>query len=507
MLNNIFVVLVMFFACFNCLELYAEEAATAEVAKAESKEVPEEKTVETHHKVTINGVEIAYKAVAGTANLKDEKGKVTGSLFYVAYTKEGVDKPSERPITFCFNGGPGSASVWLHIGVLGPKRVQTNGKGAIYQPYRSIDNSFSILDKTDLVFIDPMTTGYSRPSKDKENKEFHNYKQDISHVADFIQLFVTRNNRWESPKLLAGESYGTVRAVGLAHSLMDNYYMPMNGIILVSSVLDYGLRDRESDMYYPLILPTYTSVAGFHQKLAPELLKDMPATIKEAEKFASGEYLLALMKGDAISDEERKRVTEKLSRYTGLSTAYLDKSYMRVEQMRFCKQLLADTNQQVGRFDGRIAGNDLDPVNDCQEYDPSMVAIDGGFTAVFNQYVRNNLKWESDDRYVITNHSSAIWDYGDIQPFAFNMVPTLRDLMIETHHLNIFVASGTQDLATPFFDTHYTFNHLQLNPKLLERVHLHDYEGGHMMYLYEPVLKELKRDLDKFIDQTVNFEK
>lgn len=461
---------------------------------------PRERLVETLHKIVINGVEISYKATAGIATLKDDNNKAIASLFYVAYTKEGENNPSTRPMTFCFNGGPGSAAVWLHMGLLGPRRVANNGAGAVYQPYHAIDNPFSMLDKTDLIFIDPITTGYSRPSPGQGVKQFQGVKEDIKSVANFIHLYTTRNARWESPKFLVGESYGTVRAVGLASYLLDTYYMPMNGIILVSSVLDFALQDNDNDLYYALLLPSYAAVAGFHKKLSPELSDDMSKTLQEVEDFALGEYASALIQGNNLSKEKRNQVIHKLSRYTGLSESYLDKADLRVEQKYFSKELLSDTKQQVGRFDGKITGYDISAIESSAEYDPSMQAVDGGFTAIFNQYLRAELLWDSDEQYIILNNASCVWNYGEVRPYAFTVVPKLKELLTQTHHLNIFVASGYEDLATPYFASYYTFHHLNMDPQLLTRIHMRNYHGGHMMYLYENVLERLKKDLDIFMD-------
>ncbi len=482
----------------------------SEKANPEQKAPPlEEKIIETEHSLVIDGQEIPYRATAGTLLLKEEDDEENeqaaqpkAAFFFVAYTKLGVEELSQRPLTFSFNGGPGSSSVWLHMGLLGPRRVLLGRDGSPPPPpYQLVDNEHSLLDATDLVFIDPVSTGYSRAVPGEKPKQFHDFKKDIQSVAEFIRLYTSRYGRWPSPKYLIGESYGTTRAAGLSGHLQDRHGLYLNGIMLVSSVLDFQtLRfDPGNDLPYVLFLPTYTATAWYHRRLDDELQQDLGQTLKEVEAFALGEYALALLKGAALPADERARIAQKLARYTGLSPEYVERSSLRIEIFRFSKELLREQGRTVGRLDSRFTGIDRDAAGEKFEFDPSYAVIQGPYTATFNDYVRTQLQFESDLPYEILTDRVQPWRYEQHQNQYVNVAETLRQAMSKHPYLKVFVANGYYDLATPYLATEYTFNHLGLDPELQGNVSMGYYEAGHMMYVHQPSLAELKADLADFI--------
>lgn len=463
-----------------------------------------DETVETKHSIQINGATLSYTATAGTILLKEDSGKTTASIFYIAYTKDGVDDITQRPVTFCFNGGPGSSAVWLHMGCLGPKRIELNTVGCAALPYRLEDNESTVLETTDLVFIDPVSTGYSRAAPGEDAKKFHGVEGDIRSVGEFIRLYITRNDRWASPKFIAGESYGTTRAAGLVGHLHDKEHMYVNGVILISSVLNFqtlqDFKRTNNDLPFVLFLPSYTAAAWYHKKLPEELQnKPLSEVLADSEHFAETEYSLALLKGDDLSAEEKDRTVQKLAKLTGLPQDYIRRSRMRVDVVHFAKELLRQQERIVGRFDSRILGIDYDLGGDSIEYDPSFDAIIGGFTALFNHYVRKDLKWEKDDSYTVLANVSP-WNYGEGgNNQYYNVADTLRDIMTRNQQLRVFIASGYYDLATPYFATDYTVSHLGLDPSLRTHVTVKYYDGGHMMYTTQPGLDALEYDLEAFI--------
>jgi carboxypeptidase C (cathepsin A) len=486
--------------------LFADEPK--ETNKPEFKpEFPKEVTSETKHSVTINGNTIQYTATAGNIVLKEENGKPKASFFYIAYTKDGVKDPSTRPLTYSFNGGPGSSSVWLHMGVFGPKRVRMNDDGSAYQGSFALDdNAYSILDLTDLVFIDPVSTGYSRPVPGEDTQQFHGFDEDIQSVGEFIRLYTTRAKRWGSPKFLAGESYGTTRAAGLVGWLQDRHGMYFNGVVLFSVAIDFQTLEFQlgNESPYMLFLPTYTATAWYHKKLPPDLQGNLQTAVNESKQFALNEYSVALMKGDQLSDSERTNIAQKLARYTGLSQQFIESSNLRISDSRFFKELRRSERLTVGRLDSRFIGRDRDAAGEEAEYDPSYAAIQGSFTANFNNYVRNELKYESDITYEILTGIYDEWKPGRLAAGHYiNSSEPLRKAMTENPALKIFVANGLYDLATPFFATEYTFNHLGLDPSLRNNISMHYYEAGHMMYINKPSLVQLKSDLTSFYQNTL----
>jgi carboxypeptidase C (cathepsin A) len=473
--------------------------------KGDKKAEFEDRLVTTRHRVTIDGKEVEYDATAGTLAVKDEAGKPLANVFFVAYVRTGVKDRTKRPITFTFNGGPGSSSVWLHMGAFGPRRVamQDNGE-PLPPPYKTVDNDLSILDLTDLVFIDPVMTGYSRPAEGQDPHKFHGVQQDVESVGDFIRLYLTRYGRWDSPKYLAGESYGTTRAAALSGYLQDRHGINLNGILLISTVLNFETLSfaEGNDLPYPLFLPTYTATAWYHKKLPPELQADLKKALAEAEAFAEGEYTVALMKGDRLSAEERAKVVKKLARLTGLSEEYVGRSNLRIDISRFTKELLRGEARTVGRFDSRYKGIDVDAVGERGEYDPSYAAVQGAYTATMNRYIRHDLGFESDLPYEILTGRVQPWDFGNARNRYLNVAPTLRQAMTKNRDLRVFVASGYYDLATPYFATDYTFSHLGLDPGLAKHVTAAFYEAGHMMYVHRPSHEKLRKDIVSFYRST-----
>jgi carboxypeptidase C (cathepsin A) len=462
----------------------------------------EEKTSRSEHVTHIAGQEIKYIATAGTMVLRKEDGTPTASMFYIAYTRDGVTDMARRPITFAFNGGPGSSSVWLHLGTLGPKRVLMQASGhPTPPPYKLVDNEYSILDVTDLVFIDPVTTGYSRPAPGTDARQFHGVNGDVSSVGEFIRLYTSRHGRWTSPKFLAGESYGTTRAANLSGYLQGEQGMNLNGIMLLSSVLYFGTIsfDAGNDLPYILFLPTYTATAWYHKKLPKDLQGDMKKAVAEAQNFAAGEYSTALLKGDTLAAKDRTQIAQKLARYTGIPVAAIERNNLRLTSSRFRKELLRDQNRVIGRYDSRIVGIDEDPGADSPEYDPSYASVQGAFTATWNQYVRSELKFESDLPYEILTGRIRPWSYDQFQNRYVNVAETLANAMTQNKDLKVFVANGYFDLATPFFATEHTFSHMRLDPDVRRNVSMDFFDAGHMMYTHKPSLERVKADLTQFI--------
>ena len=478
-------------------------------------EQPEDKIVQTEHKVMVGGEEIEYTVTTGTMILREEeeedgeaKGeKAKAAVFFIAYTKNGVEDASKRPLTFSFNGGPGSSSVWLHLGLLGPRRVLLDEEGnAPPPPYRLVDNNYSLLDVTDLVFIDPVSTGYSRAVPGEKPKEFHDFKKDIESVGEFIRLYTTRSLRWGSPKFLIGESYGTTRAAGLSGYLQERHGFYLNGIMLISVVLDFQtiLFAVGNDLPYILYLPSYAATAWYHGRLEETLQKDLPATLAEVEAFTMGDYTLGLMKGAALPEAERAEIVTRLARYTGLTPEFIERADLRVEIHRFVKELMRGERRTAGRLDSRFTGIDRDAAGEKYEYDPSYAVIQGAYTATLYDYVRRELAYESDLPYEIISRRVQPWRYEEHQNRYVYVAETLRKAMSVNPYLKVFVANGYYDLATPYLATNYTFNHLALDDDLQANISMHYYEAGHMMYVHLPSLAQLKADLAAFVEGAVH---
>lgn len=464
-----------------------------------------EQEVITEHSITIKGKTLPYQAIAGTYQLKDEQGPVKASFFYTAYKVHENKGSKPRPIAFCFNGGPGSSSVWLHMGIIGPKRVSLVDEVFNQPPSGYVDNEFSLLDVADLVFIDPVSTGYSRAAAGEDLKQFHGVDEDVKWMSEFVRLFVTRHDRWDSPKFLIGESYGTVRAVAMASYLQEEMRMYLNGIVLISCILDFQTMDkldRSNDLPYVLYLPTYTATAWYHKKLSPELQQDLKRALKESEEFAINEYSVALLKGNLLSLEKRQEIAAKLSDYTGLSSDYIKESDLRITIFRFAKELLRKENLIVGRFDSRYLGIDSDKLSEFFEYDPSFNAFLASFTSAFNQYVRADLKWKQDENYRILAEVDP-WNYGKARNKYLSLSGVLADTMIQNPSLHVFVGSGYYDLATPYFCTEYSLNHLNLPRPIDANLTVRRYHAGHMMYVHPSSLVKMSDDLHDFFTESL----
>ncbi len=481
--------------------------------KKDEKPAPKDNIVESKHSIKIGGKEVKYTVTTGTMVLKEdvadkdkdtEVEKARAQIFFIAYTKDGVKDNGKRPITFSFNGGPGSSSVWLHMGVLGPRRVVLTDDGELPPPpFQLTDNQYSILDDTDLVFIDPMGTGYSRPVEGEKAREWHGFKKDIESVGDFIRLYVTRYGRWLSPKFLAGESYGTTRAAGLSGYLQERHGMYLNGLMLISAVLDFTTIDfnLNNELPYILFLPAYAATAWYHGKLKSKIT--LHALLKEVEEFALGEYNAALIKGASLGPGERANIVEKLARYTGLSNDFIERTNLRINDGHFFKELLRERGRTVGRLDSRFTGIDRSGVTETVEYDPLLTNVLGPYTAAFYDYIRSELKFESDLPYEILSEKVWVnWSYSQFENKYVNVAETLRKSMTFNKYLKVFVANGYYDLGTPYFATEYTFDHLGLDPSLRDNISMGYYDAGHMMYIHIPSLKAMKKDLTKFIQNS-----
>ena len=495
--------------------------ADKEEKKPEEKqtEKPEVKDnlVVTQHTVRIGGKEIKYTATAGTMILKEETRdrekeaegeKPRAQVFFVAYTKDSGSSKStggaaalhKRPLTFSFNGGPGSSSVWLHLGVLGPRRVVLTEEGELPPPpFELTDNQYSLLDETDLVFIDPVSTGYSRAVDGQKPKDWHEFRKDIESVGDFIRLYTTRYNRWLSPKFLIGESYGTTRAAGLSGYLQERHGLYLNGLMLISAVLDFTTLsfNPNNELPFILYLPGYAATAWYHKEAG--VGQPLEKFLEEVEEFARGAYASALLMGDLLPVEERLKVVQELARFTGLSTDFIERTNLRVIDQHFFKELLRDSGRTVGRLDSRFLGIDRLGVTEAAEYDPLLTNVLGPYTAGFYEYVRAELKFESDLPYEILSEKVWPWSYSAFENQYLNVAETMRKAMTYNPHLKVFVANGYYDLGTPYFATEYTFNHLGLDASLRDNVSMEYYEAGHMMYIHMPSLRQMKKDLTEYI--------
>lgn len=470
--------------------------------------VPEAEKSVTHHTVTVDGEQIDYTATAGTMILKNEKGEPVASFGYTAYSKDGVEDKSSRPITFSYNGGPGSSSIWLHMGVMGPRRVKLNDPHVTPPaPYELTDNQYSMLDATDIVMVDPVGTGVSRAIGDAKNKDFWGIDQDIRSVSNFIKTYISENNRWNSPKYLLGESYGTTRSAGVVNYLQDQG-IAMNGVVLVSTVLDlrtiaFGHGDN---LPYVTYLPTYAAVAWYHDQVEnkPDSLKTF---VEQARRFASTEYASALMKGDELSESRRNKIIDKLAHFTGLSKDYLDMANLRVTQSEFTKELLRDEGKTVGRLDSRYSGFSMDNLSQNAIYDPQSTAISPAYTTMFLKYYHEELKFGKDKQYNISAYSlpGFNWDWeqrGSFFPTSPTTAPDLAEAMTKNPNLKVLVLNGYYDLATPFMAAEYTMNHLGIPEELEKNISMKYYKAGHMMYIHKPSLKKFHEDVERFIQKT-----
>lgn len=489
----------------------AEDKPAAETIAAKKPEVADRVSV-TRHKVKAGGKSLAYTVTCGTLVLREEsekEGKREGEraraeVFFVAYALDGVKNEAQRPVTFSFNGGPGSSSVWLHLGLLGPKRVELadDAGGAPVPPGRLVDNDLTLLDRSDLVFVDPVGTGFSRMVEGEKVKEFHDYKRDLESVGEFIRLYCSRYGRWASPKYLIGESYGTTRASGLANHLIERYGMYLNGVMLVSCALDFQVLrfDPGNDLPHVLFLPTYAATAWYHKRLPADLQKKpLRKVLDEVEAFAGGDYAAALFQGARLPEKARRDIAARVARYTGLTEDYVERADLRIEIFRFCKELLRDRHLTVGRLDSRFTGTDRDAVGEEFEYDPGFAGIYGPYSAAMNDYVRRDLGFEANLPYEVLKAFYVDWGWKDFANRYASVGDALRKAMSVNRHMRVLVASGYYDFATPHFAADYSIDHLGLAPELRKNITTSYYEAGHMMYVHRPSLEKLAAELRAFV--------
>ena len=459
----------------------------------------------TRHTIKIGDQIIPFTARAGYMPIKDEKGKLKAKIFFISYTRDQVKNAANRPITFAFNGGPGSSSMWLHFGALGPKRVKLTDKGTLPPPpYEYVENQYTWLAFTDLVFIDPVDTGFSRAADKKYYKEFFGVQEDIQSVGEFIRLYVTIFRRWPSPKFIAGESYGATRAAGLAKYLQERVGMHLNGIVLVSQALNYKVFESRGNSFLPhiLYLPSFTATAFYHKRLSPRLQRDLKATLHEVEQWSSNEYYKALFAGSSLPTEEKKKVADKLEEYTGIPAQYYLNSNLRISSDQFRRQLLKDEHLSVGYYDGRLTGISPSPESKLWPWNDPTFFLSGPFVASVQDYVRNSLKYVNDLPY---NASSWLanrkWNWlSAVYPNDgyVDMSGDLSSAMNRNKYLKLFVACGYHDLCTPYYGTIYVVNQLNLSPETRKNIRFGFYIGGHMMYTSKKGIKLFSRDIARF---------
>jgi carboxypeptidase C (cathepsin A) len=475
--------------------------------KEEHYDMTEIPPVVTHHQITLDGKVLKYTATAGRLPIKRGDGRIDAEMFFVAYTLDGQEE-SKRPLTFCFNGGPGSASVWLHMGAVGPKQVVLEPNGFMpAAPYRISDNQNTLLDRSDLVFVDAIATGFSRAANTEMTKKFLGVQGDIEAFGEFIRLYITRNDRWASPLFILGESYGTTRAAGIAGYLAD-HGISFNGITLLSTAMDFGTLEwaKNNDVPYVLLVPSFAMIAAYHKRLAPELMQDLARTRQEVERWASTDYTLALAKGDGLSNEERQKIIDQYARYTGIDRKVIDQANLRINVGQFTHNLLLDQKLRVGRLDGRFTGVDPEGLLDTRYYDPTSSAILPPYTSVFNNYVRTELGYKVDTPYKVfawDEPSFQKWEWGDAEKGFPNTAPGLRAAMVKNPYLRVLVMEGYYDLATPYYAANYSVDHLDLGLDFRKNISFATYEAGHMVYVDGGSHTKMKKDLVEFMNQSV----
>jgi carboxypeptidase C (cathepsin A) len=465
----------------------------------------EEPPVVTKHEIRVGGKTLRYTATTGMMPIKNRDGETEARIFFMAYTLDEAGGRSRRPLTFSFNGGPGSASVWLHLGAIGPRRVKMNSDGTMpAPPYELVDNEQTWLNQSDLVFIDPVGTGYSRAVRPDLAQKFFGLTGDIESVGEFIRMYLTRYERWTSPLFLAGESYGTTRASALSGYLISRG-IAFNGIMLISTIMNFETTDfaAGNDLPYAMFLPSYAATAWYHKKLATDLQsRPVRELVSEVEQWAATDYTLALQKGDRLTTPERQDVIARLSRYTGLDQRFIDNANLRVSLNLFRKELLRSERRSVGRLDSRFKGYDANFATDSPEYDPSEAAIRPPYTSTFNNYVRSELGFKTDlEYYILGGGITSPWNWGTNNSYVDTSV-ALRNALARNPYLKIFVAMGYYDMATPYYAVEYTLHHISLDPALLRNFSSAYYEAGHMMYIDEKSLAKMRTDVAKFIEDS-----
>lgn len=486
---------------------YSSAIQAQETDGAAPTQIPAEEKNVTSHSIKIDGETIEYDATAATKLIYDAEGKPIASWGYISYTRSNGADAADRPVTFVFNGGPGSSSIWLHMGAVGPKRVVLDDPNFNDSGYTLADNEYSILDDTDIVMVDPVGTGITRAVGDKKNTDFWGVEEDISSISNFINAWINEYDRWASPKYLLGESYGTFRAAGLAPYLQNTYGIALDGIVLVSNVLDLRTITfgPEDDTSYILFLPAYAATAWYHEKVQ-DRPEDLESFVEQARTFAYGPYTSALMKGDELNESERNRILNGLVRFTGLDRDYLERSNLRVTASAFFKELLSKENMYVGRLDSRYKGYSMDPLAKDALYDPQSVAISPPYQMAFMDYYHGELGFGKDMKYNFSAYSlpGFNWNWTRNEqagwfPTSPTTVQDLREAMIINPGMKVMVQNGYYDLATPFSGTEYTFDHMNLPEELKDNIELTYYEAGHMFYINMPDMQKFKEDIVRFI--------
>ena len=462
-----------------------------------------EPPVVSHHSIRLPNGELRYTATTGMLPIRsDSSGVIEGSMFFVAYTRDGVASQGKRPLLIAFNGGPGSSSVWLHLGAFGPRRVRLMADGsAPAPPYEVEDNPQTLLDQTDIVFVDPVGTGYSRAARPELGAKFWGLDEDIAAMGEFIRLYLTRYSRWSSPLFIGGESYGTTRATGLSGYLADRG-ITLNGIILLSTVVDFGASamNRDNPVAFANFLPSYTATAWYHHRLAPELqAKTLEQVMAESKQWAVAEYQPALMMGARLTAEQRSAIVRQLARYTGLPEQFVADNDMRVTLSRFNHELLRGERRVVGRLDSRFSTYDLDPGSDEVQLDPSEATIRNTFTPAWNDYVRRELKYRNDDVYYILGGGIGRWRYPQSQGYA-DVSPSIERAFTKNPYLRLYVAMGYYDMATPYSAVEYTLGQLRVAPDVRANIATDYFAAGHMMYIDDSSAVKLRAGIRRFID-------
>ncbi len=472
---------------------------------------PQEHLVVTQHKLQVGKRVLEYTAVCGTLVLLEPEAKdgehkgdkARATVFFTAYTLKGVKKPEARPVTFSFNGGPGSSSVWLHLGILGPQRVQVDAMGnAPPPPYGLVDNEHTLLTESDLVFIDPVGTGHSRVAEGEKVAEFHEYQRDLDSIGEFIRLYLSRYKRWASPKYLIGESYGTTRGAGLARHLQEKHDIYLNGVMLVSLALDFQTLsfDHGNELPYALYLPTFAATAWYHKALRPALQKmTLSEVVAAAETFANTDYIVALMQGSRLDPKTRQRIAEQLALYSGLSVEFVLRCRLRVDEFRFFKELLRERGQTVGRLDTRFLGMDKDDAGERPEEDASMNNLVGAYANGINRLLVEKLGYHIDAPYMVHAPLWKTWSWKGFENQYVAAGDSLRRAMHANPAMRVYVASGYYDLATPHCAGDYTLSHMGLRDQLAANVQISYFEAGHMMYIHAPSLKKMASELREFV--------
>jgi carboxypeptidase C (cathepsin A) len=489
----------------------AESAKPAEPSKSEEVtdkdkeehfDVSEVPPVITHHQITLNGKTLNYTATTGRLPLKRPDGKIEGEMFFVAYTLGGQDA-GKRPLTFAFNGGPGSASVWLHMGALGPKRVVLQSNGFMpAAPYRLEENPDTLLDRSDIVMVDAMATGFSRAANAELTKKFLGVKGDVQAFGEFIRLYLSRYERWSSPLFLLGESYGTTRAAGVAGYLAD-HGIAFNGVTLLSMAVDFQTLEwnKSNDLPYFLLVPTFNMIAGYHHKLPADLSQDMAKTREEVVRWSMNDYALALAKGDALTPEEHRKIVEQLARHIGLRPEVIEAHNLRIDVPTFTHELLLDQKLVTGRLDGRFTS----PSPDGERfYDPTGSAILPPYTSAFNNYLRTELNYQIDMPYRVFAYDEPVfqkWDWGNAEEGFPSTAGGLRGAMIKNPYMKVLVMEGYYDLATPFAAANWTMDHLNLDAKYRQSISYATYNSGHMVYVDRAEHDKMKKDLVEFMEK------